>query len=265
MIQNNSNGHILVKILLIIAVISGLSIGAYTYLQKVEIEQKNSASFIYIDKAFENIVNTLASTDDCLASLQGKNAITDKSITRIQKSGKEIFSANTPLEGSNLRLVSYSLESSASDVKNNLAQLTIHFEEIKKRSEPSSFTKTAALYVEVDDNDNITFCHTLSSSILKKDEAPSRVRLRVTHVASLGVEAKADGVRTSIAVATCPKDTLMTGCSGSVNGCNAVGESLRKIEPQALNPNTCEVWADATATCPVTAKALAICTRIIQK
>lgn len=46
-------------------------------------------------------------------------------------------------------------------------------------------------------------------------------------------------------------------------GCEALGESIKKAEPDAMSPNTCEVRADATPSCPITAKAVAICSRVI--
>lgn len=252
------------KFLVAFVLLCGLGIGAYTYtyLQKTEIESKTGVGFILVDKTYEDIINTLASPENCLATLGARNAITDSSVTKIQKEGKELFRQGMKLDKSNLVINSYQLESTPVDLKKNTAHLVINFKDIKSPGK-EAFNKKALLYVEVDGADNISYCHTLSSS-LQANEQVSKVRLRVIHVSGVGILAKSDGVRTSIAVATCPKNTSLTGCSGSVGGCGAAGESLRKVEPQAINPNTCEVWADATPACPVEAKALAICMRIIQ-
>lgn len=245
------------KILISIVILIALGISAYTYLQNAAITKRNSVSFIYIDKAFDEIINTLASPENCLASLGKRNAINDNRLTKLQSSGSDFYVLKNPLQNSDIIIEQYILNSTPTELKNNNANLTINFKDSK-----NIIAKKARLYVEVDKEDNIVFCHTLSSSsnIATKTSA---VSLRVVHVSAEGISAKQDGVRTSIAVATCPKEFLLTGCSGAINGCGAPGESIRKMEPQALSPNSCEVWADATPLCPIKAKALAICTRVI--
>jgi hypothetical protein len=248
-----------IKVIIPLAGIICLLMGYYIYLQKIEIEKKDTVNFIFVDKAFDEIINTLASPENCLASLGKKNAINDLGLTRLQANGSEVYALKSPIKDSNITIERYAIKSTPTELKANNAQLKIDFKNSK-----GMISREARLYVEVDKEDNIIFCHTLSSPS-KIESKASNISLRVIHVPAEGISAKVDGVRTSIAVATCPKDFLLTGCSGSVNGCGAAGEALRKVEPQALSPNSCEVWADATAICPITAKALAICTKIIQR
>lgn len=244
-----------------LAVLGGAGYFGFQYYQLDKIKQSDES---FIDKSFIDLVNILSDPDSCTASLQGKNAISDFSVSKFQYSGSDIYPVKMALNNTSILMNSYSLEAPATLVKENMGVLNIEYFNPEREPEHATYKRTINLYVEVDKQDNITFCHALSSSL---EAAPGAVvkplRLRVTHVRTQGLQAEHSGVRTSIAIATCPKGFLLTGCSGSVVGCEALGESIKKAEPDAMSPNTCEVRADATPSCPVMAKATAICSRVI--
>lgn len=244
-----------------LAVLGGAGYFGFQYYQLSQLKQIDDS---YIDKSFIDLVNILSDPDSCTASLEGKNAVSDFSLTKFQYSGSDIYPVKMALNDSSILMNAYSLTATAKDVKENTSFLNIEYFNPRRDPEHATYKRSVNLYVETDKEDNITFCHALSSSL---NTAPGAIvkplRLRVVHVRTQGLQAEHNGVRTSIATASCPKGFLLTGCSGSVIGCEALGESIKKAEPDAMSPNTCEVRADATPSCPITAKAVAICSRVI--
>lgn len=250
----------------LIANITLLILGGAGYFgyQYYELDKLQKIDDSYIDKSFIDLVNILSDPDSCTASLEGKNAVSDFSLTKFQYSGSDIYPLKLALSNSSILMNAYSLESPATDVKNNMGTLNIEYYNPQRDEEHSKYKRTVNLYVETDKQDNITFCHALSSSLETTPGAIVKpLRLRVVHVRTQGIQAENNGVRTSIATASCPKGFLLTGCSGSAVGCEALGEAIKKAEPDPMSPNTCEVRADATPACPIIAKAVAICSRVI--
>lgn len=250
------------KILIIffasLTIVSLIGAGAFIYVQKAAIDKENQVNQLYINKLVESVAKDLADPDNCIATLQGRN-LTKSRLEKIDVEGKAKYPVNTVLEDSQVKITEYVFDSSPADIAKSFSELEIKFNAPEGNK---NYSEKIRLYVEVDQYDRVSYCNALSSTF-PKESPKSNVSLRVKHVKHKGILAKFTENKTSIAAATCPEGYQMTGCNGSTNECPFEPVSPFKIEPQALNPNTCEVWINATEKCEVFAVATAICTKVI--
>lgn len=265
MSRNNNKKPIWPKFLIANIALGALAIGGYFGHKTYQIGQVKGVDDTFINKSFLEIADVLSDPDNCTAAFNGKNAISDFSITKLQLHGSDVFPIDAILPNTTITTKTYSLEATAAQVKQGYGFFKIKYVNPQREQEHTDYERVVNLYIESDAQDNITFCHALSSTFKNSPtDDKEEYRLRVIQVKAQGIQAQHSGVRTSIATAECPKGFQLTGCSGSVVGCEALGEAIKKAEPETMSPNTCEVRADATATCPIIAKAVAFCAKIIK-
>jgi len=244
-----------------LTIVSSIGGGAYYFTQKAEIDKENQVNQLYIQKFIETAANDLANSDNCLATLKGRN-LNQSRFDKLDVAGKSKFPVNSQLEDSQVKIVDYVLETPPADLAKGLSTIEVKFH---ASTGNKNYSEKIRLYVEVDQYDRLTYCNSLSSTFAKDASPVGNATLRVKHVKAKGILAKFDENKISIAAATCPEGYLMTGCNGSTNECPFETVAPFKIEPQALNPNTCEVWIKATEKCEVFALATAICTKVMSR
>lgn len=165
--QDKRNGFSIVELLIVVGGLAGL---ALVSMNVAKMNTKSSVKFTQ-DSDIQSIINEMAAelsnNAKCLASIGGKNALNDTTVTNLNNKYFTVGAGGTAGYGnSNLKISSYAIVgvSDADVVTNNTSYLNIIFQNkniLAGESGPTTVTKKVKLYVVVDGTRNITDCRTI--------------------------------------------------------------------------------------------------------
>jgi len=167
-----SLGFSLVELLIVGA---GLAALATVGMQFISNMNKNTTRNVFqseVNLITSDIVAFLSDPAKCFATLGGKNAL-NTSIGIINNVNNRYYVASHSLAPANgygngqVKIDSYSIRSTATDINSNLSNLNINFQTkqiLKGSAGASTIPSVVRLYVEVDANNIILKCRSLSAS-----------------------------------------------------------------------------------------------------
>jgi prepilin-type N-terminal cleavage/methylation domain-containing protein len=158
----NQKGFTLVELMVVCGIMSGMILvmnQMMSNMTKVNLKaQSDSENLLTLNE----INAILSSPYNCLAALNGKNAATDNTLTKVIRKGVDKFIVGVKFGNVNTTISSYSINSTPVDITNNSATLKINFDK-KNLLGGGIISKKVNLYVEVDSSNNITACRSISS------------------------------------------------------------------------------------------------------
>ena len=239
---NRKNGFTLVELLIVVAGIAGLALVSVS-LSKMNLKASTKYTYDSDTQAIANELSTdLSTPSKCLASLGGSNALSSSNtITNIN--GKFFIKSepSAPDSGygaSNIKIDSYTVSSTATDLANNVSYLNINFvnKDLLKGSSGSDFVpKKIRLRVKVNASNDITSC--TGTNVINGDNqelvAGMCLSLGGSWDAVTNVCHPSSG--TGKGPLTCPSGSVMVGITHNGVACTALPESVLNSGGNTIN------------------------------
>lgn len=160
----SNKGFSLLEVMIVCAMMGGMSLVMNQMMQtmtKTNIKfQSDNEQLLTMNE----INSILSSPANCLATLGGKNALSDLTVDSVSRKGVKKFNINVKFGNANTMILEYSITSTTTNIAANSAKLSVKFDK-KKILGPGTTTKNINLYVEVNGSNIITACRSIASEM----------------------------------------------------------------------------------------------------
>lgn len=229
MMKKSTLGFSLVELLIGAALLGGLALGFNSIMANMNKGNLKAQTDSEILLAFNEMVSILADPDDCIASLGGKNAVNDTTVTKLKYKTTDKFIVGTPFGNNDLKLSSYKI--SGYDAMASSAILTVFFEK-KKLLGGGNISKKINLNVNLNGAGIITSCRSLATSSSELWERSSTIPSNIFYNAGkVGIGTNAPNTSLDVNGGIRPGDSsIVTTCNVSQEGVQRYNRTLHVME-----------------------------------
>lgn len=230
---NRKNGFTLVELLVVVAGVSGLALVSISISR---MNLKSTTKFTYdsdVQAIANELTTELSAPSRCLASLGGSNALAStNAITNI--GGKYYIKSDPSAPGngygaSNLKIDSYSVSSTSSELSKNVSYLNINFvnkDLLRGNSGSALISKKIRLKVKVDSSQDITSCSGTNTLTGENAELVAGMCLNLGGSWDAANNICNPGSGTGNGPLTCPDGSVMVGIGHNGVACTSLPNSV---------------------------------------